>query len=164
MNRYTDPRKSEQEIASMIRDGSLDPIAEVTFYATRIDPDQLDEDPNYDYEGDSGAWDPTFSYWEIFDDPESALIEEISGEAILMMIEDGEIAEDLSALDQLDRAIQEAMSEHLGALDSWDGDCAYASDAIQNYQSGISMMPSACATYLSPSVDAGDQLLLLMPS
>ena len=159
MSRYSDPRMSEQEIASMIRSASEDPIAEIAYTANRIDPDGWDENP--DYEGESGWWDPSFSIWEIWEERESALIEEISGELIADLIEDGIIGDDLSPSDQLDRAIIETMGDQLGAIDSWDGWSAYASDPIQNYRSGISMMGSAHASYFPPSIDAGDQLSMI---
>lgn len=162
MSRYTDPRMSESEIAAMVRSSSEDPIAEIRYTANRIDPDEMDENPNY--EPESGWWNPEWSYWEIWDEPESALTEEVTGEAIAEMVEDGAIGEDLSPADLLDAAIQEMMSEHLGSLDSWDGWNASASDSIQNYRTGISIYGSAHATYSPPSLDAGDQLSIEIPS
>ncbi len=157
-----DPIKSEQEIAAMIRSRSEDEIAEIAYTANRIDLDQFDENP--DYQGEDGWWDPTFTPWEIYPERESALIEAISGETIADMIEDGAIDEDLNPIDQLDRAIIETIGDRIGAIDSWDGWSAYASDADRDYRSGIEIHPAAHASYFPPSVDVGDQLLLLMPS
>ncbi len=156
------PIKSEQEIAAMIRSRSEDEIAEIAYTANRLDPDELESNPNY--EGESGWWDPTFTPWEIYPERESALIEAISGESIADGIEDGSIDEDLSPADQLDRAILVSIEDRIGAIDSWDGWSAYASDADRHYQTGVLISPAAHATYFPPSVDAGDQLLLLMPS
>lgn len=123
-------------------------MIEIRYTATLITPDDTDTnvygEPCGEGDGqtmEDGWWDPDWSMWEVWPHEEHALVEWIDQTMI-----DEEYGGDEN------RAIEEIISNRIGAIDSFDGITAYGADTIDNYITGERVIGAAHITRLEESI------------
>jgi hypothetical protein len=112
-------------------------LAEIRYTATVIVPDDTDTDVygdqcerGYGATMFTGWYDPDWSRWDVFESREESAVDEITAEEV----------EDRGTLED---AILSVIRDRIGALDSWDGETAYAADEERDYRTGVTVMATA---------------------
>lgn len=112
-------------------------LATIYYTAYLFTPDDSDTnvygepcEPGYGENVQSGWWSPDFSYWEVNESRNQAEPDIVVSDGLLDEREYKEL-------------IEEVIESRIGAIDSFDGDTAYASDPRINYITGVHLMCAA---------------------
>lgn len=125
------------------------PLARIRFTATIVTPDGSDTnvygdpcEPGYGAIMEDGWWNPDWSPWEVWPEPESSKVIFVDGSDVDDYLQ--WFAETpMDRAEALRAVVLRAITEELGALDSFDGVTAYAADSLTHYGTGADVLPAA---------------------